>query len=189
MKDQPHPPRRQHSGRDTRSGGARRDGRSGGRDRDRFDERETTHVGGRGQNAPEPRAPKPPRPQQVLPDPEVLEAYDYIVEGSAKEIIGMFKAEQQQRHQWENRALRVHSWSTILGQLLGFFIAVSIFVSAGIIGMHGDATIGAFIWVFGMALVTMAALVWWYAKSLGQRPLFARPAMRASFRPEKEARD
>lgn len=144
------------------------------------------HAGGRGQN--EPRQ-KPQRPQQVLPDPEVLEAYDYIVEGSAKEIIAMFKAEQTQRHQWENRALRIHMVSTVLGQLLGFLIAVGIFVSAAVIGMHGDATIGAFVWVFGLALVTMAALVWWYAKSLGQRPLFARPAMRASFRPEGKNRD
>lgn len=129
---------------------------------------------------------KPPRKNiDVLPDPEILEAYNYIVDGSAREIIDMFKAEQKQRHQWENRSLKVHLWSTILGQVLGFFIAVSIFVSAAIIGIYGDATIGAFVWVFGLAIVTMAALVWWYAKSLGQRPLFARPALRASFRPEK----
>jgi uncharacterized membrane protein len=129
---------------------------------------------------------KPRKTVDVLPDPEILEAYNYVVEGSASDIIEMFKAEQRQRHQWENRSLKIHLWSTILGQVLGFFIAVSIFVSAAIIGIYGDATIGAFVWVFGLAIVTMAALVWWYAKSLGQRPLFARPALRASFRPEKE---
>jgi len=126
------------------------------------------------------------KPSDILPDPEILEAYDYVVEGSAKDILEMFKTEQAHRHQWERRALRIHMFSTILGQFLGFFIAIAIFVSAAVVGMHGDSTIGAFIWVFGMAIVTMAALVWWYAKSLGQRPLFARPAMRTSFRPEKE---
>lgn len=132
------------------------------------------------------RRPNAPRKQiEVLPDPEMLEAYDYIVEGSAKEILAMFKAEQAHRHAWESRSLKVHLFSTLLGQCLGFLIAVSIFVSATIIGMYGDATIGAFIWVFGMAIVTMSALVWWYAKSLGQRPLFARPDLRASYRPEK----
>ena len=65
-------------------------------------------------------------------------------------------------------------------------IAIAIFASATIIGIYGDATVGAFIWVFGMAIVTMSALVWWYAKSLGQRPLFARPSLRASYRPEKD---
>lgn len=129
----------------------------------------------------------PPRKQiEVLPDPETLEAYNYIVEGSAESILAMFKAEQEHRHLWENRSLKVHMFSTILGQVLGFLIAIAIFVSATIIGIHGDATIGAFIWVFGMAIVTMSALVWWYAKSLGQRPLFARPSLRASYRPEKD---
>lgn len=128
----------------------------------------------------------PRKSVEILPSPEVLEAYDYIVEGSAKEILAMFRAEQQHRHQWESRSLKVHLFSTLLGQLLGFLIAVAIFISATVIGIYGDATIGAFIWVFGMAIVTMSALVWWYAKSLGQRALFARPNLRTSYRPEKE---
>ena len=121
-----------------------------------------------------------------LPSPEILEAYDTVLKGSATQILEMFLKEQSHRHQWEHRALRVHQISTLLGQFLGFFIAIGIFTSATIIGMSGNPTAGAFIWVFGMAIVTMAAVVWWYAKSLGQRPLFARPAMRTNFRPEKE---
>lgn len=128
-----------------------------------------------------------PKSNDVLPSPEILEAYNYIVDGSAKDILAMFKAEQAHRHQWETRSLKVHLFSTLLGQLLGFLIAIAIFVSATIIGLHGDATIGAFIWVFGMAIVCMSALVWWYAKSLGQRALFARPQLRASYRPEKDS--
>ena len=49
----------------------------------------------------------------------------------------------------------------------------------------GITTIAAFIWVFGMAIIVMAGLVWSYAKSMGQRPLFARPTMRTHFRPQK----
>lgn len=131
------------------------------------------------------RKPPPRKTVEILPEPELLEAYDYIVEGSAEQIIGMFRDEQRHRHQWENRSLKVHLFSTILGQVLGFLIAIAIFASATVIGLYGDATVGAFIWVFGMAIVTMSALVWWYAKSLGQRPLFARPSLRASYRPEK----
>lgn len=120
-----------------------------------------------------------------MPSPQLLESYDAVVPGSAEKIMDMFVREQAHRHQWEHRALRVHQISTVLGQLLGFLIAVAIFGSATIVGMNGNASTAAFIWVFGMAIVTMAAIVWWYAKSLGQRPLFARPAMRSSFRPEK----
>ncbi len=129
---------------------------------------------------------KPPRKApEGLPAAEVLKAYEEVSSGSAARIIEMFEREQSHRHQWEQRALRVHQVSTLLGQLLGFLVAVAIFGSATIIGLAGNASIAALIWVFGMAIVTMATIVWWYAKSLGQRPLFARPAMRASFRPDK----
>jgi uncharacterized membrane protein len=131
-----------------------------------------------------PNAPK--KTVEILPHPEVLEGYDYVVEGSAQRIIQMFEREQEHRHIWEKQALKTHMFSTILGQVLGFFVAISIFISAIIIGLHGDSAIAAFIWVFGMAIIVMAGLVWAYAKSMGQRPLFARPTMRQHFRAEKE---
>lgn len=127
-----------------------------------------------------------PRGSNPLPHPEILEGYDYVIEGSAERILSMFEREQEHRHKWEERALRTHTISTILGQLLGFLIATSVFGAAMVIGLYGDTNTAAFIWVFGLAIVVMAGLVWTYAKSMGQRPLFARPAMRQNFRPEKK---
>lgn len=126
------------------------------------------------------------RTVEILPHPDVLESYNFVVEGSAKMILTMFEIEQKHRHEWEAQAIRIHSYSTILGQILGFLIAVSVFVSATVIGVYGNTTIAAAIWVFGMSIVVMAGLVWSYAKSMGQRPLFARPTMRTHFRPQKE---
>ena len=126
------------------------------------------------------------RTVELLPHPEVLESYNYVVEGSAKMILTMFEIEQKHRHDWEAQALRIHSYSTILGQILGFLIAIAVFVSASIIGIYGNATMAGFMWVFGLSMVVMAGLVWSYAKSMGQRPLFARPTMRTHFRPQKE---
>lgn len=123
----------------------------------------------------------------ALPPPELLESYNYVVEGSAKKILEMFEREQSHRHKWENKALRVHLASTVLGQLLGFMVAISIFAAAGVIGIYGNMAVAGAVWVFGIAIIVMAGMVWMYAKSMGQRPLFARPAMRAHFRPEKEA--
>jgi len=128
------------------------------------------------------------RTVDILPHPEVLESYNYVVEGSAKMILTMFEIEQKHRHEWETQAIRIHSYSTILGQILGFLIAVSVFVSATVIGIFGNTAIAASIWVFGMSIIVMAGLVWAYAKSMGQRPLFARPTMRTHFRPQKEQR-
>jgi uncharacterized membrane protein len=130
------------------------------------------------------RAPR--RSVESLPRPEVLEAYNYVVEGSAQTILEMFEREQKHRHQWEERALRIHSLSTVLGQALGFAVALSVFVSASIIGIYGNMALAAIIWIFGLALVLMTGLVWAYARTLGQRPLFARPTMRTHFRPEKQ---
>lgn len=135
------------------------------------------------------RTNKPQAPRKtidVLPSPELLESYDYVVEGSAKQIMEMFEAEQKHRHAWEEKALRTHHLSSLLGQILGFLICLSVFGSASIIGIYGSQTIAATIWVFGLSIIVMAGLVWMYAKTLGQRPLFGRPQMRTSYRPVKE---
>lgn len=126
------------------------------------------------------------RTVEILPHPEVLESYNYVVDGSAKMILTMFELEQKHRHEWEVQALKIHGTTSIIGQILGFIIAVSVFVSATVIGIYGNSTIAASIWVFGMAIIVMAGLVWAYAKSMGQRPLFARPTMRSHFRPQKD---
>jgi len=126
------------------------------------------------------------RTSEFMPSPELLEGYNYVVEGSAARVIAMFELEQKHRHEWESTALKTHTISTLVGQVLGFFISTTMFVSAAVIGIHGNSTTAALIWVFGLAIIVMAGLVWVYAKSMGQRPLFARPAMRTHFRPEKD---
>lgn len=127
-----------------------------------------------------------PKPVEMLPDPTILESYDYVVEGAAGQILRMFEQEQKHRHEWETRALKAYSLSSVLGQVLGFVIAISVFGSAAIIGLYGDSAIAAFVWVFGMSIIMMSGLVWTYAKSMGQRPLFGRPTFRRHFRAEQE---
>ncbi len=148
------------------------------------DTRRDHRDNGRGKG---PRYRDPRGKLDILPNPETLESYDYVVEGSARQLLEMFEREQRHRHEWEDRALRTHMISTVLGQTLGFFIAVAIFISASVIGIYGYSTLAATVWVFGISIVVMAGLVWAYAKSMGQRPLFARPSMRTHFRPEKDA--
>jgi len=143
--------------------------------------------GGHSSHRPGNRSKVPPRKSiEALPSPEILEAYNYVVEGSAQAILDMFSNEQKHRHAWEEKALSVHAKSTLLGQILGFLVAISIFISACVIGIYGDASIAAIVWVFGLALVMMTGVIWAYAKTLGQRPLFGRPAMRQHFRAEKK---
>lgn len=127
-----------------------------------------------------------PKVVEFLPHPEVLESYNFIVDGSAQMILGMFEKEQAHRHEWERISIKIYSYSTLLGQVLGFFIAISVFASAAVIGIYGDNTLAAVIWAFGFTVSAFVGLIWAYAKSMGQRPLFARPTMRTHFRPEKQ---
>lgn len=138
------------------------------------------------QNKKKGNAGGPPKPVEMLPDPTILESYDYVVEGAAQQILHMFELEQKHRHEWEKRALQAYSISSVLGQILGFVIAISVFGSAAIIGLYGDSAIAAFVWVFGMSIIMMSGLVWTYAKSMGQRPLFGRPTFRRHFRAEQQ---
>lgn len=126
---------------------------------------------------------------EMLPDPEVLESYGYVVEGAPEQILRMFESEQKHRHNWEMQALKAYTISSIFGQVLGFIIAIAVFGSAAIIGLRGDSSIAAFIWVFGMSIIMMSGLVWTYAKTMGQRPLFGRPTFRRHFRAEAEEAD
>jgi len=127
-----------------------------------------------------------PKPVEMLPDPTILESYDYVVEGAAQQILRMFEQEQNHRHAWEMQALKAYSTSSVLGQVLGFIIAISVFGSAAVIGLYGDSAIASFVWVFGMSIIMMSGLVWTYAKSMGQRPLFGRPTFRRHFRAEPQ---
>lgn len=141
------------------------------------------------QNKPKKQGQQPPKPVEMLPDPTVLESYDYVVEGAAEQILRMFEQEQKHRHSWEMQALKAYTISSIFGQVLGFVIAISVFGSAAIIGLYGDSAIAAFVWVFGMSIIMMSGLVWTYAKSMGQRPLFGRPTFRRHFRAEPEGEE
>ena len=118
------------------------------------------------------------RTVEILPHPDVLESYNYVVDGSADMILSMFDFEQQHRHEMEMQALRIHGFATILGQILGFFVAIAAFASATMLGIYGSETIAAIIWVFAAALVVMAGLVWGYAKNLGQKSFSDRAAIR-----------
>lgn len=124
------------------------------------------------------------KPVEMLPDPSILESYNYVVEGAAEMILRMFETEQKHRHKWETQALQSYTVSNLLGQVLGFLIAIAVFGSAAVIGLYGNSATASLVWVFGMSIITMAGLVWAYAKSMGQRPLFGRPTFRRHFRAE-----
>lgn len=112
-----------------------------------------------------------PRNVEILPSPEILESYNYVVEGSAAKIIDMFEREQLQRHEWENQALKVHALSTVLGQILGFAVAGYAISVSAYLGLQGEVLLaGAFLGAF-----VVASLGWAYVRSIASRQYGGRP--------------
>ncbi len=99
---------------------------------------------------------RPERAADFLPDPEVLEAYNYVIEGSADKIIDMIEKEQIHRHELENRALSNQTAGLFFGQVLAALIALSLVVSVTVLGLNGLGELAAFIGFIGMCAMTMA---------------------------------
>ena len=72
-----------------------------------------------------------------LPAPEILSKYDEILPGAAQRIISMAEKEQTSAIDSRAFALRETAAETKRGQWLAFGIAMSAFVTAGILGFLG----------------------------------------------------
>lgn len=98
------------------------------------------------------------RPHNILPSPGILESYEEISPGSVNKILEMAKQEQDHRHAWENKYLKSMSYTTRVGQLLGFALAIILIYSA--LALHNDENImlAAVIVFSGFAFLMIAAL-------------------------------
>jgi uncharacterized membrane protein len=104
-----------------------------------------------------------------IPNPVVLAKYDEFSPGLAKEIVNMAKEQAKHRQYVEKKAIdtdafvaKANIWEKVLGQALGFAIAL-ITVSAGTyLVMNGNPVSGTFIGVSG---VTGLAAVFVFGRS------------------------
>lgn len=98
-----------------------------------------------------------------LPPPETLASYNAIMPGAADRIIKMAEAEAEHRHDQECRALaadilinKIQAWETVLGQLLGFSVAVFTIGAGAYAAIHGAQIAGSLMGsagVIGLATV------------------------------------
>lgn len=125
--------------------------------------------GGAGQRSDKEYARRSRRAQksvELLPDPEVLESYNYVIEGAGERILEMFEKEQQHRHEWEDQALKVHAFNSVLAQMLGFLVMMVALGASIYFGRKGDYTMAVFLGVF-----SFSSLIWAYIRTVNRRPL------------------
>jgi uncharacterized membrane protein len=98
------------------------------------------------------------RPHNILPSPGILESYEEIAPGSVNKILDMAKSEQDHRHAWENKYLKSMAYTTRVGQLLGFALAIILIYAA--LALHNDDNfmLAAVIVFSGFAFLMIAAL-------------------------------
>lgn len=98
------------------------------------------------------------RQNNILPAPGILESYEEISPGSVKIIMDMAKTEQEHRQQWENRYLRAMAYTSRVGQLLGFALAIIIIYTCIILAMDKNESLASVIAFSGFAFLMIAAL-------------------------------
>ena len=104
------------------------------------------------------RSEKTPNSNNILPAPGILESYEEISPGSVKLILEMAKSEQDHRHNWENRYLRAMAYTSRVGQLLGFALAIILVYTCMMLAYSDKEGVAAFIAFSGFAFLMMAAL-------------------------------
>lgn len=98
------------------------------------------------------------RSHNILPAPGILESYEEIAPGSVNKILEMAKEEQEHRHSWENKYLKSMAYTTRVGQLLGFALAVILIYTCIIIAMDGNQNLASVVAFSGFAFLMIAAL-------------------------------
>ncbi len=91
-----------------------------------------------------------------LPHPETLEAYNYVIEGSAERILAMIEQEQKHRQALEDRALSIQQAGFFFGQFLAAIVALSVIVLTGVLALNNHIEVAAFFGVVGLACMTIA---------------------------------
>jgi uncharacterized membrane protein len=99
-----------------------------------------------------------PRAHNILPSPGILESYEEIAPGSVNKILEMAKLEQEHRHIWENKYLKSMAYTTRVGQLLGFALAIILIYSSMALSLEKNDLLASVIVFSGFAFLMIAAL-------------------------------
>jgi uncharacterized membrane protein len=88
---------------------------------------------------------KAARPEGILPPPEILQAYEAIVHGSAERLLDVFEKLSVHRRSLETRAQEAQIADTRRGQIFGLVIGLAAIVSGSLTAIFGSPLAGGFI--------------------------------------------
>ena len=88
-----------------------------------------------------------------FPTARELAEYDAVFEGGAEKVLKLIEREQAQRHEWENKALKIQNFGRRLGQVLFALMVISL-IYANVILTQSGHVFGALV----LAALGFAAL-------------------------------
>ncbi len=74
---------------------------------------------------------------QNFPTASELAEYDAVFEGGAEQILKLIEREQNQRHKWENKALKIQTFGRRFGQILFALMVISLIYANVILTQSG----------------------------------------------------
>lgn len=89
----------------------------------------------------------------VLPSPTTLESYEEIKPGMVDELMELIKKEQHHRHLLEKKAINSQAYTTRIGQILAFALAIIIIYSAVSFAAERLYLLSAIVAIFGFSFL------------------------------------
>ncbi len=97
-----------------------------------------------------PPASKAPASSTGLPPPEILEAYERVLPGSAKAIMEAFTKQSEHRRAMEQKSLDARISIARTGQFFGLVIGLAALIAGAFSAYHGQQIAGSFIGAGGV---------------------------------------
>ncbi|MES2676700.1 MAG: DUF2335 domain-containing protein [Pseudomonadota bacterium] len=98
-------------------------------------------------------------PQNILPPSRVLESYEEIAPGSVAKLMELTKREQDHRHSWQDKYLKLYNFNYKAGLLFGFIYNIALLaVIYDLINQHKES-LALKLFVVNAALIAFAIIV------------------------------
>ncbi len=97
--------------------------------------------------------------QNILPPARVLESYEEIAPGSVSKLMELTKREQDYRHSWQDKYLKLYNFNYKAGLLFGFIYNVALLAVIYILINDHKESLALKLFVVNAALIAFAIIV------------------------------
>ena len=98
-------------------------------------------------------------PQNILPPARVLESYEEVSPGSVAKLMELTKREQDHRHSWQDKYLKLYNFNYKAGLLFGFIYNIALLVMIYYLINQDKESLALKLFVVNAALISFAVIV------------------------------